>query len=73
MRVSGPTIMWHFSISPPVRAAEHFGGLVPPGLYGNSVVFSVVWSERRGDLATSISECWKPIAPNMWLVMSRRR
>lgn len=56
-----------------VCAVELADGLIKLDPNGPIVVLSVDWSETSGEKATSISEVWNPLAPNMWQAMSRKK
>lgn len=73
MKVSGPTIMAQFSVSLPAPGEELYVGLDRVDQCGKSAVLYVAWLEIHGVKATLISECWKPLAPNIYAVMSPKK
>lgn len=40
---------------------------------GESAARLVSWSEEHGDSETSIWECWRQVAPNIFVVMSPKK
>lgn len=71
--MSAPTIMFSFS------ASQHVFEVAPDNLsaqgkqYGADAVLSAIWLEGHGDTVTLISERWKLVAHNMWLVTSPKK
>lgn len=68
MKLSGPTIMLHFSVTRHVDRRK-----VNTGLDFFDVVLIASWSTQHGDSEISTSERWRQVAPNMWQVMSRKK
>ena len=74
MKVGDLIIMLRFSTSQPVYVEElSVDQNLKIGRSGPIAVYPVVWSEIHGDTVTSISEYWKPLAPNMFLAMSLKK
>lgn len=73
MKQNGPTIMLRFSVSRPVFVDVLDEGPDHQKQCGLSVVQYANWSEKLGVSETSISECWKPLAPNIFLAMSQKK
>lgn len=70
----GLTTILHYLTLLPVSGEEPRGfRRAKPDPDGLNVVLVAEWLERRGSSETLISECWSPIARNMWLVTSKKK
>lgn len=67
MKVSGLTTMLQFSVSPPVL--DNFN----TDSEGPAIVQRVTWFEQLGHTATFTLETWKLLAPDIWLVTSKKK
>ena len=67
MKLSDLTIMLRFSASPLVTGSSS-------DLQADSArVRHAQWYERRGGTELYISEHWSPLAPDIWLVTSKKK
>lgn len=73
MKPSDLTIMQHFSISEPVFMAEQSVGPDQRVQTGFTAAVFASWLEKHGATETSILECWKPLAPHIWLATSPKK
>lgn len=73
MKLSDPITMLQFSISQPVFTETLERGPDQREQISLTVVQHVSWLEIRGDTVIFSAECWKPIARDIWQVMSQKK